>query len=398
MLPGETAPEVSRMHSRGDGPARRSSAGGSNTRPKSVPAETPRPAWNRSSSSSDRPTARCHPTARSTSRSSSGRSSRCPRAIRLEASVWRAITLLDRPRTRPAGAAIVDALAVDLSVRRQSLGETGTFWRLLLALHVGRAGYVSLAERLLAPLLESLNESETTRDRAYQILDAVSGGGGADLRLYRQALLMMYQQSDESSDLTERLAIVSALANINSRLGSYSQALRFGVEELELRLVLFHADHVDTLAVRGKSPIGLGGRATSRRRWPCSRRCCPTRSGCSAPTTPTPSPPGATSPIGPARRVAPKRPWPCSRRCCPTKSGCSAPTTPKPSRPARSSTSYERRPPRLLKVKPKQIPAGLPVRGGGGRSRPPMTIPGSDRIGVGTGVCGTKRWTGASRN
>jgi hypothetical protein len=152
----------------------------------------------------------------------------------------------------------VDALAVDLSVRRQSLGETGTFWRLLLALHVGRAGYVSLAERLLAPLLESLNESETTRDRAYQILDAVSGGGGADLRLYRQALLMMYQQSDESSDLTERLAIVSALANINSRLGSYSQALRFGVEELELRLVLFHADHVDTLAVRGNVAYWTG--------------------------------------------------------------------------------------------------------------------------------------------
>ena len=53
---------------------------------------------------------------------------------------------------------------------------------------------------------------------------------------------------------------------------------------------------------RATSPPGPASAGTRGRRCACSGSCCPTRSGCSARTTPTPSRPAATSPSGPGER------------------------------------------------------------------------------------------------
>jgi tetratricopeptide (TPR) repeat protein len=178
--------------------------------------------------------------------------------IGLEARLWVAITLLDRPGTRPAGARMADTLADELTASQQRLGMAGRQWSLILAFHTGRAGYVTLAEDLLAPLLESPDEPAGIRDGAYQVLTAVGGAGGADLRLFRQALLGRYQQLEEECDLAERLVVVSALAYVAGRLGSYAQARRFASEELAIRLKLFHPDHPDTLTARGNVAFWTG--------------------------------------------------------------------------------------------------------------------------------------------
>lgn len=82
-----------------------------------------------------------------------------------------------------------------LIAKEQRLGDAAKEWRLLLAFHAGRAGYSTLAEQLLAPMLET----DARGNEAYQVLAAVSGAGGADLRLYRQALLAEYRQLDADS-------------------------------------------------------------------------------------------------------------------------------------------------------------------------------------------------------
>ncbi len=107
-----------------------------------------------------------------------------------------------------------------LIAKEQRLGDAAKEWRLLLAFHAGRAGYSTLAEQLLAPMLET----DARGNEAYQVLAAVSGAGGADLRLYRQALLAEYRQLDADSDLEVRLTVVEALSNLADRLGAFAGA------------------------------------------------------------------------------------------------------------------------------------------------------------------------------
>jgi hypothetical protein len=170
--------------------------------------------------------------------------------IGVEARIWTAVTLLAHPATRPAGARIADAVADALSRDQQMLERAGGRWRLLLAYHSGRAGYLTLAEELLAPLFGSDQELREYRDPAFHVLRAVSAGSGADLRLYRQALLGRYRKLDGECEPSERLVVVSALADVAGRLGAYAEAMRFEREELDLRFQLFPTDHPDTLTTR----------------------------------------------------------------------------------------------------------------------------------------------------
>ena len=52
---------------------------------------------------------------------------------------------------------------------------------------------------------------------------------------------------------------------------------------------------------------GPGRAGTPAAHWSCSPRCCPTSSGSSAPTTPTPWPPATTSPLDRGERGCPRR-------------------------------------------------------------------------------------------
>ena len=80
-------------------------------------------------------------------------------------------------------------------------------------------------------------------------------------------------------------------------------------------------------------PPRTGRRGAPARPSPSKSGSPPTASGCSAPSTPTPSPPGATWPPRTGRRGAPARPSPSWSGSPPTASGCSAPSTPTPSAP-----------------------------------------------------------------
>ncbi|MDP9440749.1 MAG: tetratricopeptide repeat protein [Actinomycetota bacterium] len=131
-------------------------------------------------------------------------------------------------------------------------------WRLLLAFHSGLAGYLGLAEKLLAPLLDPRSQPKAFRDEAAQILTAIGSRDGADLSLYRQALLFDYERLNAESGVDERLALAEALAELSHRLGDYPMALRFGEEVRTIRLERFHVDHPETLATRGNVATWTG--------------------------------------------------------------------------------------------------------------------------------------------
>ncbi len=181
--------------------------------------------------------------------------------LEIEARIWTAITLLDRPPTRPDGARLADAVLVELDAKHTEYGDAGVEWRLLLAFHAGRGGYLTLAEKLLAPLLGDMR----TQDLAFIVLAAASSEGGAELRLRRQALLAAYEQLDLDSDLYDRLGIVDALASVAHSLGDYAEALIFGSEKLAIRLALYPVDHPDTLASRGENAAWTGELGDARR-------------------------------------------------------------------------------------------------------------------------------------
>ena len=88
-------------------------------------------------------------------------------------------------------------------------------------------------------------------------------------------------------------------------------------------------EHPDTLAARHEPrPLGRARRGTQLAPATSTPRCCPSRSGCPAPSTPTPWPPATNSPAGPARRGTQPAPATSTPRCCPSRSGCPAPSTP----------------------------------------------------------------------
>ena len=78
------------------------------------------------------------------------------------------------------------------------------------------------------------------------------------------------------------------------------------------------------------SPPPTRTRAGPPRRSRCMSAPSPTASGSSAPTTPTPWPPGTTSPTPTGWRAGPPRRSRCMSAPSPTVSGSSAPTTPTP--------------------------------------------------------------------
>lgn len=175
-------------------------------------------------------------------------------AIGLEARIWAVIDLLSQPGQRQRALELTDQVAAELS-RRNDLGAVGKQWRLLLAFHAGRAGYRTIAQQLLAPMLSASNQPEDEH-AARGVLFAVDGPG-ADIRLQIVGLKAELQTLPPDAE-SELLRLHRALAADYDVLGDYRQALHHGQQELALRRRLRGTQHPDTLSARSQIAFWTG--------------------------------------------------------------------------------------------------------------------------------------------
>jgi tetratricopeptide (TPR) repeat protein len=167
-------------------------------------------------------------------------------ATGLEARIWAAIDLLSQPGQRARALELTDQVTAELN-SRDDLGAVGSRWRLLLAFHVGRAGYPAIAQQLLASMLNASDLPEDS-DAARAVLYAV-GGPGADTRMQIAGLEAELAALPQDAD-DDRLRVYHALAVDYGNLGDYRHALRHGQQELLLRRRVQGADRPDTLTTR----------------------------------------------------------------------------------------------------------------------------------------------------
>ena len=153
------------------------------------------------------------------------------------------------------------------------------------------------------------------------------------------------------------------------------------VPDMERLLGPEHPDTLDRPGQPGRLVLVGGAHRRGHRHRRAGRRR--PSSGCSAPSTPTPSSPGATWPPCTGRRGAPARPSPSWSGSPPTWSGCSAPSTPTPwtargnwpprtgrrGAPARPSPSWSGLPPTWSGCSAPSTPAPSPP----GATWPPRT-------------------------
>jgi Tetratricopeptide repeat len=167
-------------------------------------------------------------------------------AVGLEARIWAAIDLLGEPDQREQALKLTDQIITDLNYRND-LGPVENRWRLLLAFHVGRAGYAAITQQLLGPMLTA-PRSPQDEDAARAVLRAVSGPE-ADIRLQIVGLeAELTELPPDAND--DRLRIHHALADDYDHLSDYGRALHHGQQELVLRSRSQGADHRDTQAAR----------------------------------------------------------------------------------------------------------------------------------------------------
>ena len=169
-------------------------------------------------------------------------------AVGLEARIWAVIDLLDQPGQRERALQLTDQIDAVLGCRRD-LGVIGNRWRLLLALHVGRAGYRVITRQLLAPMLGTSSPPQDG-DAARAVLYAVDGTK-ADTQLQVVGLEAELGALPPDAD-DERLRVHHALAVNYSDLGDYHRALQHREQELPLRRRIQGDDHPDTLDTRSE--------------------------------------------------------------------------------------------------------------------------------------------------
>jgi hypothetical protein len=163
----------------------------------------------------------------------------------LEARVWAAVDLLDRPGRRDSALTLTDQVTAELA-QRPSTETTANQWRLLLAFHVGRAGYPAISQRLLAPMI---NTAATEQQQAAEAVLRAIGGPRADTRLQIIILEAELAARPQGAD-DDLLRLHSALAADYDTLGDYRSALQHSQDELALRQRLHGHDHPETLAAR----------------------------------------------------------------------------------------------------------------------------------------------------
>jgi tetratricopeptide (TPR) repeat protein len=172
----------------------------------------------------------------------------------LEARIWAAVELLRTGGQRAAALDLADQAAAALDEHAAALGPAADQWRLLLAFHAGRAGQPAIAERLLAPLL---NSGDGQREDAARAVLRACAGPGADTRLQNIVLEAELDVLPPDAD-DDRLRIHHALAANHHALGEYRQALTHGQHEFALSVTIQSPDHPGTLAIRRKVAYWTG--------------------------------------------------------------------------------------------------------------------------------------------
>ena len=165
----------------------------------------------------------------------------------LEARVWAAVDLLDRPGRREVALKLADQVTAELA-QRPSTETTANQWRLLLAFHAGRAGYPAISQQLLTPMIKT---AATEQQEAAQAVLYAIGGPRADTRLQIIILEAELAASPHAAD-DDLLRLHSALATDYDTLGDYRSALQHGGDELALRRRLQGPDHRQTLIARAR--------------------------------------------------------------------------------------------------------------------------------------------------
>jgi tetratricopeptide (TPR) repeat protein len=163
----------------------------------------------------------------------------------METQVWAAVNLLDRPIHRDAALKLTDQITSQLA-NYSSTGTTANPWRLLLAFHVGQAGYPAISQQLLAPMISTGTIQQ--REAAMAVLYAI-GGPRAETRL--QIIISEAELVATSSDAEDDLLrLYSGLADAYDMLGDYRRALQHGQNALTLHRRLHGSDHHQTLNAR----------------------------------------------------------------------------------------------------------------------------------------------------
>jgi hypothetical protein len=165
----------------------------------------------------------------------------------LEARVWAAVDLLDRPGRREAALTLADQVTAELA-QRPSTEATANQWRLLLAFHAGRAGYPAISQQLLTPMI---NTGTTAQQEAAQAVLYAIGGPRADTRLQIIILEAELAARPQATD-DDLLRLHSALAADYDTLGDHHNALQHGADELALRQRLQGPNHRQTLKARAQ--------------------------------------------------------------------------------------------------------------------------------------------------
>ena len=176
-------------------------------------------------------------------------------AVGLQARVWAAVDLLGRPSGRDVALSLTDQVTTQLGTEPvpEKLADQ---WRLLLAFHAGRAGYLTGMQRLLAPLLAG---SAERRDAA-QVVNRAADDPLSDTRLQIAILEADLMGLPAAAD-DDRLRLHSALAGAYGRIGDYRRALAHGQVELKLRSSIQGPDHPQTFSIRNNVAYwtGVGG-------------------------------------------------------------------------------------------------------------------------------------------
>ena len=181
-------------------------------------------------------------------------------AMGLEARVWAAVNLLGMPGRGQAALRMLDDVTAELD-SQNDLGELEVSWRMLLAFRAGRAGYPSVAQPLLAPLLTS--REDAVQDAAVRVLRAINDPH-ADARLQIETLEMELLAAESDDDL---LRLHAALADAYGKIGDYRHALEHAQHELPLRQHLQGPSHPRTLAASRDLALwtGLAGNKAAAR-------------------------------------------------------------------------------------------------------------------------------------
>lgn len=166
-------------------------------------------------------------------------------AVGLEARIWAAIDLLGQSAQRDRALDLTDQVTAELN-DREDLGAIGNRWRLQLAFHAGRAGYLGIAKELLAPIF---NASSSPDENAARAVLRAADGPRTDTRLQIIGLETELATLPPDAD-DNRLRVHRALAADYGALGDYRRALNHSQQELELRRRIQGEDHPDTLTTR----------------------------------------------------------------------------------------------------------------------------------------------------